>query len=46
MLNSWIHLVDKNMEELAYLTCRSFDFSYQEKSARILATKYFKYSKI
>lgn len=41
MIGSWIHLVENNMEELAYLTCKNYDINYDSQAARILAYKLF-----
>lgn len=41
MANSWIHLVNHGLTELAYYTTINFDISYRNSVGKILANQYF-----
>lgn len=41
MPNSWIHLVNHGLTELAYYTTLNYDISYKEKVGKLLAHQYF-----
>lgn len=41
LVGSWIHLVERGMEEVAYTTCENFDPMYEVRSAGLLARKLF-----
>ena len=42
VVNSWIHLVKNNLEELAYFSAGNFNIEDQDKCGKILAHKFFK----
>lgn len=42
VVNSWIHLVKNNLEELAYFSAGNFNIEDQDKCGKILGHKFFK----
>lgn len=41
LVGSWIHLVERGMEDVAYTTCENYDQAYLQRAGGLLARKYF-----
>lgn len=41
LVGSWVHLVERGMEDVAYTTCENYDQAHLQRAGGLLARKYF-----